>query len=91
MDLNELLRAHQIEVMKLAATDQEGAGGGHFGRIAEYANRIRALRNMGPQDAVALHQSAAPMIIYGTYAGVAPEGADLPRASENPDQGCADD
>ena len=91
MDLNELLRAHQIEVMKLAAADRVDAGGGQFGRIAEYADRIRALRDMGPQDAVAMHQSASPMIIYGTYAGVAPEGADLPGASEIPDRDRADD
>ena len=40
MDLNELLHAHQLEVMKASSSADQG----HFSRIASYAARIKDLR-----------------------------------------------
>ena len=42
MDLNELLYAHQLEVMKASASGDAN----HIGMIAEYAERIRQLRTV---------------------------------------------
>lgn len=96
MDLNELLHAHQIEVMKASASDDAV----HYGRIAEYAERVRQLRTVPPSRTVAQHPAAPPTIIYGSYAGDPPrEGGAQPRLptadvlaradSENPDRGAA--
>ncbi len=94
MDLNELLQAHQIEVMKASASADDD----HFGMIAEYADRIRELRLISPATAVAHDPAAPPTIIYGSYAGdsssecgpASRAQSDDGRAqehSENPDRG----
>ena len=96
MDLNELLRAHQIEVMKASASDDPN----HFGMVAEYADRIRQLRSVSNANAAPHDPAAPPTIIYGSYAGLpaqddfasnAPNrGPDYDTLSENPDRGESD-
>lgn len=70
MDLNELLHSHQVAVMKAAAAGDGPGRDNHFAKVAEYAERVRALRDMAP---LTRHQAnsggEAPAIIYGTYAG----------------------
>ena len=65
MDLNELLHAHQVEVMKASASGDVT----HFRLIAEYAERIRRLRTISPANSPLSDASAPPTIIYGSYAG----------------------
>ena len=67
MDLNELLYAHQLEVMKASTCGDEA----HFEKISEYAARIRQLRTMAPVNAIPTEDTAPPTIIYGSYAGTA--------------------
>lgn len=97
MDLNELLYAHQLEVMKASASGDAN----HIGLIAEYAERIRQLRTVSRSTPIAQDPSAPPTIIYGSYAGhsATAEGeahslrdSDTARRAqcENPDQGRAD-
>ena len=93
MDLNELLHAHQLEVMKASASGDDD----RFARIAEYADRIRNLRTVTPTEGVVQDPAAPPTIIYGSYAGdtVKDDAASVPRTvgglvereSENPDRG----
>lgn len=101
MDLNELLHAHQVEVMRASASGDDGARQSHFGMIAKYADQIRNLRKISPTIETAQDPSAPPTIIYGSYAGrsaaevpkvSAPCSSDayLRPASENPDRGKAD-
>jgi hypothetical protein len=97
MDLNELLHAHQIEVMKAASCVDDN----HFGMIAEYADRIRKLRLVSPVDAVAHDPAGPPTVIYGSYAGdsAIEDDEDFPSQSagsldregrESPDRGKED-
>ena len=96
MDLNELLHAHQVEVMKASASGDES----HLGMIAEYAERIRQLRTISHTRSVPHDASAPPTIIYGSYAGHSslegtsaqqppPFDAVTREQSENPDRGRA--
>jgi hypothetical protein len=73
MDLNELLHAHQVEVMKAGASGDES----HFDMIAEYADRKRQLRTIPQGVPIPADPTAPPTIIYGSYAGswVAEPGA----------------
>ncbi|WP_123639869.1 hypothetical protein [Tsuneonella flava] len=84
MDINELLRAHQAEVMK-SQTSGAGVSDSHYEKIALYAERIRELRELrlGAQDSASATTIVAPppavstdTVIYGTYAG------DLPTPAE---------
>ncbi|WP_126177090.1 hypothetical protein [Tsuneonella rigui] len=94
MDLNELLYAHQLEAMKANASSDDD----HFGRIAEYADRIRQLRTVSYAESIAQNPSAPPTIIYGSYAGSSASEAGAGHATdklngvdnENPDRGHAD-
>lgn len=92
MDLNELLHAHQLEVMKASTSGDDD----RFAKIAEYAHRIRELRTVTPTAGVAQDPAVPPTIIYGSYAGESVEddaaltrtAGDLAEGeSENPDQG----
>ena len=98
MDLNELLHAHQVEVMKAATSGDES----HFGMIAEYADRIRQLRTIPQGMPIPPVPTAPPTIIYGSYAGSwvaeprassSEQGSEgsTREASENPDRGRAND
>ena len=98
MDLNELLHAHQLEVMKASSSADQG----HFNRIATYAARIKELRTVEAAKPIAQDMSAPPTIIYGSYAGGDPSNGDATthsrsaddaarNESENPDRGHTDD
>jgi len=72
MDLNELLHAHQVEVMRASASNDQAGKDDHFAKVAEYAERVRQLREMRSDlfvTAPAIPTSET--IIYGTYAGSA--------------------
>ena len=69
MDLNELLHKHQVEVMKAAAAGDGPGKDSHFARVAEYADRVRALRKVHPVADNPAAPDGPPAIIYGTYAG----------------------
>lgn len=97
MDLNELLYAHQVAVMRAASSTDEN----HFNMIAEYADRIRQLRSVALTKSIAQDPFAPPTIIYGSYAGdpsMNEEAADQSQAAdgavqdqnENPGRGKAD-
>jgi hypothetical protein len=97
MDLNELLYAHQVAVMNAGASGDEV----HYGRISEYAERIRQLRTIVQTTSVEHDPSAPPTIIYGSYAGetsidgvaatVSQQASgSMLVDSENPDRGQAD-
>lgn len=99
MDLNELLYAHQVEVMKASACVDDD----HIARIAEYAAQIRQLRTLSTATPIAQDPSAPPTLIYSSYAGNSTEeGCAAPltlshasndgarEESENPDRGRAD-
>lgn len=102
MDLNELLHAHQVEVLKANASEDSEIREGHFDMIARYADEIRALRKVAPEDRSARVASSRDTVIYGSYAGnpspapgppALPTGrrdAEARAASENPDRGYAD-
>jgi hypothetical protein len=77
MDLNELLHAHQTEVIRASAAGDQCARDNHFAKVAEYAERVRQLREMrnAPVTSPSISRPAAipdpGTIIYGTYAGSA--------------------
>ena len=70
MDLNELLHAHQVAVMQASARGDDADRDGHFAKVAEYARRVRALRDMDPAIGdETIPPAGPPAVIYGTYAG----------------------
>ena len=82
MDLNELLHEHQVAVMKAAAAGNGPARDNHFAKVAEYAERVRALRTIEPGAKIDVADEGPPTIIYGTYAGHTSEpSASTPVAS----------
>lgn len=94
MDLNELLHAHQVEILKANASRDCGTRENHFGMIAQYASEIRALRAIAPPDRPPPVELSGDTIIYGSYAGatlpVPASDAGERAASENPDRGHSD-
>ncbi len=78
MDLNELLRTHQIAAMKAGAAGDDAGRRDHFASVALYAERIGALREQmyGAAQAPALIADNA--VIYGTFdaTGALPDGVD---------------
>lgn len=75
MDLNELLYAHQLAVMRAGGAG--GTGGRNQDRdlIAEYADRVRQLREMNQMSDTKKAANAPQTIVYGSYAGDAAEPA----------------
>ena len=71
LDLNELLHKHQVEAMKAAAAGNSLDKESHFAKVAEYAERVRALRQMHSVANEPAPSEGPPAIIYGTYAGEA--------------------
>ncbi|MEW9855694.1 hypothetical protein [Novosphingobium sp. M1R2S20] len=69
MDLNELLHAHQLEVMKATACQDERQREAHFSVVARYAEEIRKLRKILPETRTVQFPATRETIIYGTYAG----------------------
>lgn len=84
MDLNELLHAHQLEVMKASASNDDSARQGHFVRVALYAERIRQLRESHHKPDTGPPRGSRPEKIDGVYAGMpAGRGRDKLDAWEN--------
>lgn len=69
MDLNELLHAHQVAVMRANASGDEQGRQNHFDKVTLYAKRIRELRKFSSQSALPPKSQAGDTIVYGTYAG----------------------
>lgn len=78
MDLNELLHAHQVAVMRASASGDELGRDNHFAKVAEYAERIRQLREVRPMTDDKKQANGPETIIYATYAGD-PVGQPTPR------------
>jgi hypothetical protein len=100
-DLNQLLHAHQREVMRASSARTSTARENHFGKVAQIAGEIRMLRKISPKAGLPEPNSEPHTIIYGSYAGAS--ASEVPSVSsthlsdsasgvsENPDQGHADD
>lgn len=69
MDLNELLHRHQASVMRAGAAGDDAARAGHFAKVAEYAERVRQLRELRMMTDTPTPAVEPETIIYGTYAG----------------------
>jgi hypothetical protein len=69
MDLNELLHAHQVSVMKASASGDDKGRDDHFAKVALYAERIRGLRDVREQGGSANRLASPETIIYGSYSG----------------------
>ncbi|MFA6218150.1 MAG: hypothetical protein WC692_00030 [Erythrobacter sp.] len=69
MDLNELLHAHQVAVMKACAVGDGDTRQGHFDKVAEYAERIGQLRAMRRNTGPPPLPNALESVIYASYAG----------------------
>lgn len=69
MDLNELLHAHQVEVMRAGASGDDQGRQGHFEKVALYAERIRQLRESRQRADPPSLPASRETIIYGSYAG----------------------
>ncbi len=76
MDLNELLHAHQIAVIRASVSGDAEGRRSHFDKVALYAEQIRRLRESRRSADPAPLPASAQTIIYGTYAG---ESAPDPR------------
>lgn len=79
MDLNELLHEHQVAVMKASASGNGDERDNHFAKVAEYAERIRQLRNVSQDATRPVRPDVPQTVIYGTYAG---ENAPPPAAPQ---------
>ncbi len=73
MDLNELLHAHQVSVMRASIAGNLAERDGHFEKVAQYAEEIRCLRNRRAQPTDDAQLAVPQAIIYASYAG---SGAD---------------
>lgn len=96
MHLDDLLHAHQLAAMNVAAMGDDDL----YKKVAEYAARIRQLRT-GPKKVANTFPPKPQMVIYGSYAGdpATEISSNEVRAnrqigpgdeSENPDRGRAD-
>ncbi|MBT8427815.1 MAG: hypothetical protein KJO02_07280 [Erythrobacter sp.] len=89
MDLNELLHEHQAAVMRAAAAGDATERDNHFAKVAEYAERVRALRKVKPMTDTPTKAGGPPAIIYGTYAGEAPQASGTQPIASWEDEGGA--
>ena len=55
MDINDLLHEHELAVRRASEATDDGERGNHFAKVAEYADRVRRMRednavkaNLGP-------------------------------------------
>lgn len=69
MDLNELLHAHQVAVMRASKAGDEASRENHFDQVALYAERIRELRELRRAADRPPTRAESATIICGTYAG----------------------
>ncbi|MBX7492851.1 hypothetical protein K3163_06495 [Qipengyuania sp. 1NDW9] len=89
MDLNELLHEHQAAVMRAAAAGDGAERDNHFAKVAEYAERVRALRKIEPMPDTPNKAEGPPTIIYGTYAGDDAQAESSPPVASWEDEGGA--
>lgn len=75
MDLNQLLHSHQVAVMNASAAGDHHERDNHFARVAEYAERIRQLREVRMMTETTNPAAGPQTIIYGSYAGDPDGGA----------------
>lgn len=68
MDLNVLLRAHQIEVMKASMCRDDARRQGHFDSAARFAEEIGELRAAPNSVIPMLNKVYAGTLSYGSYA-----------------------
>ena len=69
MDLNELLHAHQVEVIKANLAGDDDVREHHATKLASYAERIRKLRGLCSEEQVAMDAESPEMILCASYAG----------------------
>ncbi len=69
MDLNELLHAHQVAVIKANLAGNDHVREHHATKLASYAERIRKLRGLRSEEQVALDAESPEMILCASYAG----------------------
>lgn len=69
MDLNELLCAHQLELMRASASGNAATREGHFTRVAFYADRIRKLRASYQKRSPIMRSVLQESLICELYAG----------------------
>tara|TARA_B100001057_G_scaffold489237_1_gene575107 strand:+ start:620 stop:1045 length:426 start_codon:yes stop_codon:yes gene_type:complete len=69
MDLNELLFAHQLEVMKASAAEDEESRQHHFDKVSGYAEAIKQLRALPKTGSPTGFPVSRETLSYGTYAG----------------------
>lgn len=69
MELNELLHKHQAAVMRASAAGNDDERDDHFAKVAEYAERIRQLRDVQQPKETPNRVDTPGAIIYGSYAG----------------------
>ncbi|MHA6333845.1 hypothetical protein ACXYL9_09190 [Qipengyuania sp. CAU 1752] len=66
MDLNELLHAHQVEVMRASAAGDDEGRQLHFAEVANYAAQIQALRTSRKGYVPLLHRAAREIDMHVT-------------------------
>lgn len=69
MDLNELLHAHQVAVIKANLAGDDDVRERHATKLASYAERIRKLRGLCSEERVALDAESPETILCASYAG----------------------
>lgn len=91
MDLNELLHAHQVSVMKASASGDDKGRDDHFAKVALYAERIGDLRQLRERAGAENRLASPETIIYGSYSGeTLEEPAPAPVASWEDEGGALD-
>lgn len=79
MDLNEMLHAHQVAVMKASAAGDDRGRDDHFARVAEYAEQIRRLRGVAMTSAPQKGTPATGVHVSSPQVtGIVPSRADGP-------------
>lgn len=63
MGINQLLRAHQAEARRASNAQDEQSQQRHFDKVANYANRIRELRQLPRDDARDVGDETNPVIV----------------------------
>jgi len=90
MDLNQLLHSHQVAVMNASIAGDDQERDNHFARVAEYAERIRQLREHNSMARAANPAPGPQTIIYGSYAGDPEDGAPARPIAAKPTAGGED-
>lgn len=90
MDLNVLLRAHQIQVMKANACGDDGRRQNYLDNASHHAAEIRALR-IAPRPEIPMPaRVSAGTLNYGSYAWDPPSEPNAPLDSSDNEGGAID-